>query len=494
MRQFKVINTTPDLQSGLTIANFGMPIKLLPESQVTLDKFAAQIDTRNSDIYFATSQTFTVQTYVGGPIYQVTIPAGSYATTAILLDVIRQKTNNVWNAFDDGEKNIGLKFDIQLVNNKVEMSYLSVTPEFLGLNVALDVTAGTASTGTDGIIVADTINGYAYRSNLNTVLQGGGLICEFQFRPDLADGDWSTEAGIFTSDLNQYTLGLSQAAEDPNVFVYTTFPGGIAAVLIPSAVFYPGNVPTTRIVQIYQRNGFYSLQVLNFDIDHILFVQNNIAPFNVLTPTEAYAQSAGATMYVDPTTLPGAGIWIVSQEVAGSLVDSALHTMAFDFSAINNVLNSNALRRGLALPDQVVIQPTNDVAGLYTNDAPIDFSILNAALDIAIELLDMPLDSFIVGDGQFPLPMTGTNGIRQQGGRKNILAYFTPELSTSENVYRFTQSEYQWLDLINKMPLELSSLTFRVFDPTTGRPLNATNLSFNFLIKDKDKNEMMMKY
>jgi hypothetical protein len=91
MRQFKVINTTPDLQSGLTIANFGMPIKLLPESQVTLDKFAAQIDTRNSDIYFVDLTLSTLMTnHVTGSIATVVtsyaIPSPGVRLIAIFTD------------------------------------------------------------------------------------------------------------------------------------------------------------------------------------------------------------------------------------------------------------------------------------------------------------------------------------------------------------------------------------------------------------------------
>jgi len=489
MRQFKVINTTPDLRSGLTIANFGMPIKLPPGSQVTLDKFAAQIDTRVTDIYFSTPQTFTVQTHTGGPIYQITVPAGNYATSTVLINTMRQLVNNAWNSFDDDQQNFGLKFDIQLVNNTVEMSYKSVAEQDLLLNVDLNVYEGSAITNTDAIIVPNTTAGYSYRSGINEVLYGGGFSVFFDFQPDQVGGDWYTEVGLFISANKTQAIGIYQET-DQVIKTQCSLPGAIAEVEI-TAYFYDGLTPVARNVIISQKNGFYCLNIFEYaTLTNPLFTLENIAPFVVNRAMECYGDARDGTIYGDILNLPGAGQWAITAEL-GSEVNAVSHTMSFDFSPFNDSLNCNALRRGLGLPDHVVLIPAPFTSGLFKSAFSIDFSILNAALDIAIELLDMPLDSFIVGDGQFPTPMTGTNGVRQQGSRKNILAYFTPELSTSENVYRFFQSEYQWLDLINKMPIELTSMTFRVFDPTTGRPLNATNLSFNFLIKDKDE---MVKY
>lgn len=489
MRMFKCINTSPDLRSGLTIANFGMPIKLDPGSQVTLDKFCAQIDTRVTDIYFATPQTFTVQTHTGGPIYQITIPAGSYATSTALINTMRQLINNAWNRFDDNGLNIGLKFDIQLVNNKVEMSYKSVAEKELLINVDLNVTEGSANSNSEQIIIPATTDGYVYRSGINETLYGGGVSVFFDFQPDKIGGDWYTEIGLFVSADEPSRIGIYQET-DQVIKTLCTLPGAIAEVEI-TEYFYVGATPTARNVIISQKNGFYCLNIFEYGtFVNPLFTLENIAPFVVNRAMECYGDCRDGTIYANILELPGAGQWAITPEL-GSEINALAHTMAFDFSSINDSLNCNALRRGLGLPDHVVLVPAPFTSGAFLSDATIDFSILNASLDIAIELLDMPLDSFIVGDGQFPTPMAGINGVRQQGGRKNILAYFTPELSTSENVYRFFQSEYQWLDLINKMPLELSSMTFRVFDPTSGRPLNATNLSFNFLIKDKEKNEMM---
>lgn len=492
MRQFKILELAPDTKNGLTIANFGMPIKLLPNSQVTLDKFCAQIDTRNTKIILQTAQTFTVQTYVGGPVYQVTIPAKTYETSTDLINAIRQNTNDVWNALEDDENNYGLKYDIQISNDKVVMSYLSVVSEGLGLNTGLTIINGNCTTDTTGIIVgfgAGPDVNFAYRSGANQVLQGGGFSVFFSFRPDLVGGDWLTEAGIYTSDPNTYGIKLSQISTiDPVISIVSTFPGYLNAYPIPSNVFYDGDDnPVTRNVFIYQLDGFYVVKILDL-FGNSLYTKDYIAPFVVTQAMELYAIGSG-TINVDPLLMPGAGLWTLTKEgaPASDQFDANLHTMSFRFGEIDNTHNSTTLRRGLSLPSHLVILPAPATSGIYVDDNPVDFSILNSALDIAIELLDMPLDSFIVGDGQYPMPMNQVNGRRQQGGRKNILAYFTPEISRSENVYRFAQSEYQWLDLINKMPIELSSLTFRVFEPATGKGLDATNFSFNFLIKDKDE-------
>ena len=66
------------------------------------------------------------------------------------------------------------------------------------------------------------------------------------------------------------------------------------------------------------------------------------------------------------------------------------------------------------------------------------------------------------------------------------MAYFHPELSAvGTSVYVYNSASYQWLDIDISYPLNLSSMSFRVYNPDTNIDLNAHSMSFNLLIGDK---------
>jgi hypothetical protein len=98
-------------------------------------------------------------------------------------------------------------------------------------------------------------------------------------------------------------------------------------------------------------------------------------------------------------------------------------------------------------------------------------AIVNSSFDIAIEVLDLPLQTY----------QASTN--RKPGERNNVLAYFHPEYSqVGTGTYIYDSRAYQWLDIDISYPMNLSSMSFRVYDPDTGTGLDALSMSFNLLI------------
>ena len=102
-------------------------------------------------------------------------------------------------------------------------------------------------------------------------------------------------------------------------------------------------------------------------------------------------------------------------------------------------------------------------------------SIINSLFDIALEVIDLPLQTYQGDTSGFP------------GSRKNVLAYFRPELSQlGSNTYRFDVNIFDWLDIAVTYPINLSSLSFRVFNPSTNQNLVMSSCSFNLLINTKE--------
>ena len=144
-------------------------------------------------------------------------------------------------------------------------------------------------------------------------------------------------------------------------------------------------------------------------------------------------------------------------------------TVAIDFS------QSGSLRAGLAIPDGLLLfTPQNSDFGSYLGAESMNLSKINSSFDLALEILDIPLQTF-----------QGNSSRNQLGSRQNVVCYFRPEQSNvGTNSYIYDSLAYQWLDIAISYPVNLSSLSFRVYNPYTGQNLVASNLTFNLMISD----------
>ena len=122
--------------------------------------------------------------------------------------------------------------------------------------------------------------------------------------------------------------------------------------------------------------------------------------------------------------------------------------------------------------------------GTYTGQAAISFTPFNANQELALEIVDLPLQSYVATTD------------RQGGARTNVVAYFIPQLlngaSSPSTRVSFTQGLYQWLYLDSNTDIQLTSLSFRVYYPysttaLTGSNFRATSMSFNILVEDGDQ-------
>jgi hypothetical protein len=491
MRQFKIIDTNPS-SSGLITANFAMPVIVPPGCCINLDKFAAQIPQSRSGIELPT-QIFQLSTDVNVANKIITIPGAVYATTEQLLKLMNQLINNSFIAETSGISNndLGLKYTILNVNNRVNMNFVSVFSSFISNSLTLVNCSPTLA----GIISPTATGEFGATDEVNTQLKGGGYLCEFVFRPDR-----------FSSGLSEFRSGIISATPSKFFGIRQLHDGGVGTpgtiqvfgnygigqtLTVDAEIFYPGDVQTSRYVTISQTNGFFTLRIWtldgdnkgNFIAEYITTMAWNI---ELAYSFQMLGERFGGAAY-GATTAPGIGFPAITIDAVYPNGDAGALSHLFEIFFVSSALgvNANALRQGLGVTNIVTLAPTNFVEGEYIADATIDFSIIRGSLDIAIEILDFPIETYQVGASQYPLARNPTQGQRQPGARVNVLAYFSPlEDIRNPEIYTYAQSSYQWLDLANKQALEFTSLNFRVFVASTGQPLTANQISFNFLIKD----------
>ena len=489
MRQFKIIDTSPDKKTGLITTNFALPIKMSVGSQIALDKFQCVLDDATGN-FSLPNQTLIIDVGNGVPSFDVFLPANTYGTITDLLIYLNKVTNDAWSAYT-AVTTYGLKFAFTETANVVSMGFVSVT--FTELSTSL-IPVNCSPDNTGIFVINDDASPPAEfeGSDIKLQLAGGGMALEFEMRPDIEGGISSIECGLTDGT---YTVYIQQgeaagAGEVGVVSFISEFPGGTTQI-IDSALFYPGGVPTKRFVSIYQINGIFQCRIaVSSSLDAEVLYESNptlgggwdlslplTMVFNGTCNGAKYAEAGGVGNIIQTVDEP---VGIDPFQTGFS------HTVTVNFQGSGGT-NADIIRRALGFTNFVTLMPEASPYGSAVGNT-INFSPIQGALDIAIELMDMPLETYEVGASQYPFPRTGTAiaGVRQPGARKNVIGYFLPlPIGTAiDGVFSYAQSQYQWLDLANKQPLEFTSLSFRVYIATTGVPLKCNSLSFNFLTRE----------
>lgn len=129
------------------------------------------------------------------------------------------------------------------------------------------------------------------------------------------------------------------------------------------------------------------------------------------------------------------------------------------------------------------LSTTKANTGTYTGQTAINFTPFSPNQELALEIVDLPLHSYVAtADGL-------------GGARTNVVAYFIPQLlngtTAPSSRVSFTQGLYQWLYLDSRTDIQLTSLSFRVYYPyntsLTGTNFSASSMSFNILVEDGDQ-------
>jgi hypothetical protein len=466
--------------------NFSAPVVISPGQKITMDKFAAVIPDITANFALPTS-VFTLWYCLNGENNQssdITVPAGQYSSLAQLLTLMSKLCNNSFEGLtddtlpDDGFGNYnfyrdrGLKMLCSSSSGKFFMEY--VTCPFPTLVLTPD---GVAPDG-DNYFVPTGVGAWSLKQTQTSIVltKGGGCMLEFQIIvPTSVNAviDGSTfYCGL--SDSKGGILGLYQNGTNGLIYLRNTV--GNLSDPLDIAEFFPDGT----ICQIYQLGGYFQLRSFTIDEDELEITHFDSSIFG----GGAYSQSLGSIDYslsynfsatgnktTDTLFLPSIGADVeMTQDVPfGVTQGEPTRTVAIDFS------QSGSLRAGLAIPDGLLLfTPQNSDFGSYLGAESMNLSKINSSFDLALEILDIPLQTF-----------QGNSSRNQLGSRQNVICYFRPEQSNvGTNSYIYDSLAYQWLDIDISYPVNLSSLSFRIFNPYTNQNLVASNLTFNLMISE----------
>jgi hypothetical protein len=493
--QLKIIADDYAPSSALTVnssapftVNFSAPIVISPGQKIAMDKFAAVIPDITAN--FALEQsTFTLAYCLTGENNQsspVIIPASRYSSLAELLTVMTKLSNNVFSGFTvdtlpvDAQGNYnyyrdrGLKMLCSASTGKFFMQYVTCPFPALVLNPV------NMETTEENYFVPTAAGAWSLTQSDQTIVltKGGGCMVEFPIsipNDEQAISEGSTlYCGL--SDNKGDLLGLYQNATNGLVYLRNT--AGVLSSPLDDQLYFPDG----SICQIYQDGGYFQLRSYTIDEDDL-----EITHFDTtISDGGIYSQSLGAVDYLgsynfsangsktsNTLAIPGIGAVIeMTKDVAfGATQLSDTRTVAIDF------ILASTLRAGLGVTDGLqLFTPQNSDFGSYLATSPMNLSKINSSFDLALEILDIPLLTF-----------QGNSSRNQLGSRQNVVCYFRPELSNvGTNTYNYDSTAYQWLDIAITYPVNLSSLSFRVFNPYTGLNLIADTLTFNLIINDRE--------
>jgi len=488
--QLKIIADAYSPSSASTVGtsapftvNFQAPIVISPGQKIAMDKFVAVIPDITSNFTLDTSKfvlEYSVNS-INNQSVELTLPAKNYKNLAELLSAMSILCNNSFEGFTfdtlplqpSGDlsfyRDRGLKMICSSAVGKFSMQYATCPfPELVLLptNLTTDANNDLYPTG-DGEWILEQSD------DTLVMTKGGGCMLEF-------DIDIPTEEEAI-QDVSFFTCGLTDnignmigLTQDTNGILYLINSTGVKSE-IPI-----NSIPRGSSCQIYQAGGYFQLRCFTTDspdIEHFIteggVFSQSLGSIDYTKNYEFRAFGEKAAVNWDYPAI-NAVVNMTKEVPFGATQDEFIRTVGVNFT---DPLGSGALRAGLGVPDGLLLfTPQNSDFGSYVGSEPMNLSKINSSFDLALEILDIPLLTF-----------QGNSSRNQLGTRNNVVCYFRPEQSNvGTNTYIYDSPAYQWLDIAISYPVNLSSLSFRVFNPYNGQSLVASNLTFNLIINDKE--------
>ena len=462
-------------------ANFAAPVIIEPGNKICMDKFSAVI--KDVTVQFDLPESvFTLWYSLNAANNQsasVTLPSKNYATLAELLNLMTVLSNSAFSGYVDGMlpllnngnydvyRDIGLKvLASAATGNKFLFEYVTCPYN------AVAVTQDNMQADTSGNWYPFAAGDWSIIQTDETVIltRGGGCLVEFKvdFPTALqAQADTATTA-IGLIDKNGDTIGLVQ---EPSGLLYLENAAGVRTE-IPL-----NSIPRESFTEIFQDSGFFQLRCYTPDnngleIEHFNSITSFATALGSVDFFGTYNFRALGDKSAVTVDFPAIGqVVTMSKDVPyGATQGELQRTVALDFTT------ANALRAGLGVPNGLLLcSPQNSDFGAYNGSEAMNLSAINSSFDLALEILDLPLQTYQASTDRKP------------GSRQNIVCYFRPVLTNvGTNAYTYDSTAYQWLDIAAAYPVNLSSLSFRVFNPASGVGLTAESMTFNLMINDKE--------
>jgi len=485
--QLKIIvdeNYTPN--APFTV-NFAAPVIVNPGNKIALDKFTAVIN-GIADNFTLPDTTFEFSYGLNFPNFQsstVELQGQRYANLLQLLNALTEGCNNTFTAYQTGYlpatspptiyRDLGLKVICSTTTNPSTATTNTFEIQYTTSAVqALTMVTDNMTAGVGQFYYPSSAGDWAMTQSDTTIslLKGGGCLARFQFNMPTI-GEAVANGSSWSMGLIGQIADIHGIRQSPTGAVFLE--NGDLDTAVDRDAFPPSVVGGDQyFCEIYQVAGQFALRYYLQRSDGGQTETFNSATthpgaLGVIDYTADYTLQASGTSAQIVQNTPNINI---AASMTPDILMTATPTGTQTRTVAFNMSNSGSLRAGLDVPGGLnILTPINSPTGSFQCQSSINMAVVNSSFDIAIEILDLPLQTYQASTSRKP------------GQRNNVVCYFHPEFSqVGTGAYIYDSRAYQWLDINISYPVNLSSLSFRVYDPDTGTGLDALSMSFNLLI------------
>jgi len=310
--------------------------------------------------------------------------------------------------------------------------------------------------------------------------KGGGTCIQYNERFNLKNLTLNSSLTMYDSNGNTMSLHYDtvkrEGEEAPALnFQVEKFVGGITTIDDISNDFYNWNTsintnrikPTTGPWSATKKAGqdSYFLWCVRDGKWIIVFYDADDETYHeVYTDGIAYNFEDNYTFRKKIQSVSSKQVVINADKVTATLIDK--YSGSTPFKTTFNFENAPRLREIYSFGVVFTLQPENNYQPFYIPVGPTDF-YPSQDFEIACEIDTIKIKNYV-----------GTKG-NKNSGRKNIIAYFTPEtvISQSSFIYRFDPSSPIYLAVDSRQDIDFNSLNIRFINTYTNRTFTADTIT-----------------
>jgi hypothetical protein len=313
------------------------------------------------------------------------------------------------------------------------------------------------------------------------LMKGGGTCIQYNEKFNLKNLTLNSSVTMYDSNGNTMSLQYNTASREGDEetaaleFLVEKFVGGITTQADISNDFYnwdtsinlnrikPTTGPWSATTKAAQDS--YFLWCVRDGKWIIVFYDADDKTFHeVYTDGIAYNYEDNYTFRSQIQQVSSRQVIINANKVTATLADKK--SGSAPFKTTFNFENAPRLREIYSFGIVFVLQPENNYQPIYIPVGPTDF-YPSQDFEIACEIDTIKIKNYV-----------GTKG-NKNSGRKNIIAYFTPETTISQSsfIYRFDPSSPIYLAVDSKENIDFNSLNIRFINTYTNRTFSADTIT-----------------
>lgn len=480
-------NTNNKVQNNVL---FGDTITIKGDSKIALTSFNATFDVSKIG-NFISNQSFDFYTNfdpsINLPAVNVVLPDKTYFNIEELNEDMITIINKSFSSFEIGNvgnqlNNLGLTFTLDaqtngntsLILEAYKLTDVPINVYLFNPNINLDI---------NDLSYLDSADDVDIELNLTStpLLKGGGVW--LQFNEKFNTSNFNSLSVVKITSPNGDYMSLNYKTISTAVFPIVEFfvevkENNVISKVNISNDFYNWNtsINTNKIKPLEGpwkatgatfKNSFFGFYQKNNKWSIVYYDANNNTFIDMFTNGLTYKHTINYTVAKKLTGFKK-NIQFNVEQFKGVFSDKAtsiVRSSKFDFNNCDSLINIYGISK------TALLLPANSQTTTYKGINSIQLYIVEN-FEIACEV-DIKIKNY-VGNS--------SNKINKNNGRKNIIAYFTPEfslksLATNVNIYRYEPSNPIYLSIDNKDDIDLNSINIRFYNSYNNEGFKADSLT-----------------